>query len=158
MGSCMSRGSVESLLLLPKTFPIWTGPANGREDLPPPPHCSHSTSGYLPKSQPSCPTAAGAVSSLLFHHQVSKTIMSFPARRLLGILQRKLEVKVEAGPSPQVLQDTLKTAERNLLGLQGWRRQEAAERRRSNLSILRPPPRVTQKGGIGGGTKKEGKK
>lgn len=33
---------------------------------PPAPHCSHCSPGYLPKSQPSCPTAAGVVSSLLF--------------------------------------------------------------------------------------------
>lgn len=72
---------------------------------------------------------------------------------------RKLEVRMETGPSPQLLQDAPKTAERNLLGLHGWKRQEAAARRRSNLGILHPPPRVTQKGGIGGGTNlQEGKK
>lgn len=72
---------------------------------------------------------------------------------------RRLEMRVEAGPSPQTLQDALKTAVRNLLGLQGWRRQEAAERRGSNLGILHPPPRVTQKDGIGGSTNhQEGKK
>lgn len=72
---------------------------------------------------------------------------------------RKLEMRVEARPSPQVLQDALRTAERNLLGLQSWRRQEAAERRMLNLRILHPPPRGTQKGGSGGGTNhQEGKK
>lgn len=59
---------------------------------------------------------------------------------------------MEAGPSPQMLQGALKTAERNLLRFQGWRRQEAAERRRSNLGILLPAPRVTERGGVGGGT------
>lgn len=74
LDSCMSTGSADSLPLLPKTFPVWIGPAKSREELPPPPQCSHSTPGHLPKSQPSCPTAAGVVSSLLFHHQVSKMI------------------------------------------------------------------------------------
>lgn len=91
-----------------------------------------------PKTQPSCPTAAGEVSSPAFSPPGTQNDHLIPRLRL-GFCK---EAGGEGGGrtfSPD-LQDSLKAAERNLLGLQGWKWQEAAERKRSNVGILHPPP------------------
>lgn len=138
-------------------------PCKGQRTPPPPPHravgapehrwvppqitakvFSSSRSGFFPALSPP---------GIQNNHLI-------PSWKLFGILQgswrsgqrQELLPRIDCRMLWRAAQGKQRGTLLGLLGQRGWRRQEAAGRRRSNLGIHHPAPRDTQQHGVGGST------